>query len=176
MAQKITNEELGRLTPDQFVEKEKYPIILVVDNVRSQNNIGSFFRTADSFCIEEIILCGISATPPSKEIHKTALGAELTVKWSYMKETIEAVEELNTRGYTTYAIEQVKESIMLNDFCVDSSKKYALIVGNEVNGVDQEVVDICSGAIEIPQEGTKHSLNVSVAAGVVLWHFFKQSK
>ncbi|MFI3321199.1 MAG: TrmH family RNA methyltransferase [Rikenellaceae bacterium] len=176
MAVKITNEQLGRVDAEGFKEKDKYPIVLVVDNVRSQNNIGSFFRTADAFCIEEIILCGICATPPSKEIHKTALGAELTVKWSYEKDSISAVNSLLERGYRVEAIEQVEGSCMLSDYKVEKGVKYAVVVGNEVNGVSQEVVDLCSGAIEIPQEGTKHSLNVSVAAGLVLWHLFNSMK
>lgn len=173
MSIKTTNEELGRIDLEGFKSMEKRPIVLVVDNVRSQNNIGSFFRTADAFCIEEIVICGISATPPSKEIHKTALGAELSVEWVYCESSVEAVKSLKERGYKAFAIEQVKDSVMLDDFEVEKGVKYALVVGNEVNGVLQEVVDICDGAIEIPQEGTKHSLNVSVAAGVVMWHFFR---
>ncbi|MEG1635170.1 MAG: RNA methyltransferase [Rikenellaceae bacterium] len=169
---KITNDELGRIDREEFKAAHKHPIVLVVDNVRSQNNIGSFFRTSDAFRIEQIILCGISATPPTKDIHKTALGSELTMAWQYEKECIDAVRKLKEKGYEIYAVEQVEQSISLGDFTVDHNKKYALVVGNEVDGVAQEVVDECHGAIEIPQEGTKHSLNVSVAAGVVLWHFF----
>lgn len=171
---KTTNNELGRIDAEEFKRIEKYPIVLVIDSVRSQNNIGSFFRTSDAFRIEEIILCGISATPPSKEIHKTALGSELTMAWRYEKSCEDAVNSLKADGYEIYAIEQVENSVSLGDFMPDKTKKYALVVGNEVDGVSQSVVDLCHGAIEIPQEGTKHSLNVSVAAGVVLWHFFSK--
>ena len=169
---KITNQELGRVSVEEFKEINKYPIVLVSDNVRSQNNIGSFFRTGDAFCIDKIVLCGISSTPPAKEIHKTALGAELSMCWSYEAETVVAVQKLKAEGYKVFAIEQVESSISLSDFMPDKGSKYALVVGNEVDGVSQEVVDICDGCIEIPQEGTKHSINVSVAAGVVLWHLF----
>lgn len=171
---KITNSELGRIDADEFKSVEKHPIVLVVDNVRSQNNIGSFFRTSDAFRIEQIVLCGISATPPTKDIHKTALGSELTMAWQYEKECTDAVKKLKADGYEVHAIEQVQQSISLDDFAPEKNKKYALVVGNEVDGVSQAVVDLCHGAIEIPQEGTKHSLNVSVAAGVVLWHFFSK--
>ncbi len=171
---KITNQELGRVSVEEFKTAAKYPIVLVSDSVRSQNNIGSFFRTGDAFCIEKIVLCGISSTPPSKEIHKTALGAELSMSWSYEAEALVAVQKLKAEGYTIIAIEQVEASISLSDFVPLKEVKYALVVGNEVNGVSQEVIDVCDHCIEIPQEGTKHSINVSVAAGVVMWHFFSQ--
>ncbi len=169
---KITNQELGRLTPEEFKSIDKTPVVVVLDNVRSMNNIGAFFRTADAFAIERIVLCGITATPPNREIHKTALGAEQTVDWTYEKSTIEAVEKLKTEGYEVWAIEQVEGSVMLQNFEMKSGAKYAVVFGNEVMGVDQQVVDLCDGAIEIPQCGTKHSINVSVSGGVVLWTLF----
>jgi tRNA G18 (ribose-2'-O)-methylase SpoU len=173
---KITNEELHRPSPEEFSAMEKLPVMVVLDNVRSLQNVGAFFRTADAFAVEQIALCGITATPPNRDIHKTALGAELTVKWSYHKETTACVEELRQAGYRILAIEQVEGAAMLNEFTPDPNEKYALIFGNEVFGVDQQVVDRCDGAIEIPQAGTKHSINVSVSGGVVLWHFFAQLK
>lgn len=171
---KITNDELGRLRPDEFATAKKFPVVIVLDNVRSLNNVGSFFRTCDAFAMERIVLCGITATPPNKEIHKTALGAELTVPWSAAASTLEAVETLKAAGYTPLAIEQVEGAVQLNELKVCAEKKYALIFGNEVDGVQQSVVDLCEGAIEIPQQGTKHSLNVAVSGGVVLWEFFRQ--
>ena len=155
---------------------EKLPVVVVLDNVRSLQNVGAFFRTADAFAVEQIALCGITATPPNRDIHKTALGAELTVKWSYHKETTACIEELRQAGYRILAIEQVEGAAMLNEFTPNPNEKYALIFGNEVFGVNQQVVDRCDGAIEIPQAGTKHSINVSVSGGVVLWHFFAQLK
>lgn len=152
---------------------EKLPIVVVLDNVRSAQNVGAFFRTGDAFAVEKIALCGITATPPSREIHKSSLGAEFTVAWEYFKTTVEAVELLKSQGYTVLAIEQVEGAVMLDSLTVDKSKKYALIFGNEVSGVDQAVVDMCDGAIEIPQVGTKHSINVSVCGGVVIWKFFE---
>ena len=174
MMQKIANSDLGRLSPEAFASAPKHPIVVVLDNVRSLNNVGSFFRTCDAFAIERIVLCGITATPPSKEIHKTALGAELTVPWSYQKQTSDALTQLRAEGYTLLAIEQVEGATQLTNFQVEKTKKYALVFGNEVDGVAQTAVDLCDGAIEIPQEGTKHSLNVSVSGGVVLWEFFRQ--
>ncbi len=171
---KITNEELQRVSVTEIKKLAKLPVVIVADNLRSLNNIGSLFRTADAFIIEKIYLCGICATPPNREIHKTALGAELTVEWEYNKETIDVVKKLKSNGYTAVAIEQVEGAIPLNNFTPEMDKKYAIILGNEVNGVQQEVIDICDVGIEIPQSGTKHSLNVSVAAGVVLWSFYKE--
>ena len=169
---KISNEALGRPTPEEFARMPKLPIVVLLDNIRSLNNVGAFFRTADAFAIERILLCGITATPPNKEIHKTALGAENTVRWEYCKSASQALEQLKAEGYQAIAIEQVEGAIDLQDFACAPGQKYVLVFGNEVAGVNQEVVDLCSAAIEIPQAGTKHSINVSVSGGVVLWHFF----
>lgn len=166
--------ELERLSTEQYQQVDKLHFIIVLDNVRSLNNIGSVFRTSDAFLVEKIYLCGITATPPHPDIHKTALGAEDSVKWNYFANTIEAVDKLHSLGYTVYSIEQVKDSISLESIKLDRKQKYAVILGNEVKGVQQEVVDKCDGCIEIPQFGTKHSLNVSVTAGLVIWDFFKQ--
>ncbi|MBQ5775636.1 MAG: RNA methyltransferase [Bacteroidaceae bacterium] len=166
--------DLYRLSTEQYQQVDKLPFIVVLDNVRSLNNIGSVFRTSDAFLVEEIYLCGITATPPHPDIHKTALGAEDSVKWSYYQDTTEAVDKLHSLGYTVYSIEQVKNSISLESLILDRDQKYAVVLGNEVKGVQQEVVDKCDGCIEIPQFGTKHSLNVSVTAGLVIWDFFKQ--
>lgn len=166
--------ELDRLSTEQYQQVDKLPFIIVLDNVRSLNNIGSVFRTSDAFLVEEIYLCGITAVPPHPDIHKTALGAENSVKWSYFSDTVEAVDKLHSMGYTVYSIEQVKDSISLESIKLDKKQKYAVILGNEVKGVQQVVVDKCDGCIEIPQFGTKHSLNVSVTAGLVIWDFFKQ--
>lgn len=166
--------DLYRLSTEQYQQVDKLPFIVVLDNVRSLNNIGSVFRTSDAFLVEEIYLCGITATPPHPDIHKTALGAEDSVKWSYYQDTTEAVDKLHSLGYTVYSIEQVKNSISLESLILDRNQKYAVVLGNEVKGVQQEVVDKCDGCIEIPQFGTKHSLNVSVTAGLVIWDFFKQ--
>ena len=169
---KIT--ELNRLTVDKYKEEQKLPLVVVLDNVRSLNNIGAIFRSSDAFKVSAIYLCGITAVPPHAEIHKTALGAEDAVDWKYFENTLDAIAELTGRGVEICAVEQTTNSIMLNEFECKSRTEYAVVVGNEVKGVDQTVVDRCHCAIEIPQEGTKHSLNVSVATGVVLWEFFKQ--
>ncbi|MBE6190283.1 MAG: RNA methyltransferase [Rikenellaceae bacterium] len=171
---KITNEELMRPSVEEFGRMEKMPVVVVLDNVRSMQNVGAFFRTGDAFAVEKIILCGITATPPARDIHKTALGAEMTVAWSYCEQTAEAVTRLKEEGYRVLAVEQVEGAVMLNDFRAEEGVKYALVFGNEVAGVDQAVVDLSDGAIEIPQVGTKHSINVSVSGGVVLWNFFCQ--
>lgn len=171
---KTLNSELGRPSSQEFAAMDKLPVVIVLDNLRSGNNVGSFFRTADAFGMQEIILCGICATPPSRDVHKTALGAEATVKWSYSKSTTEAIEELKTRGYKILSIEQVEGSKMLNHIELDADQPYAIVFGNEVEGVSQGVVDMCDGAIEVPQVGTKHSINVSVCGGIVLWEFFRQ--
>lgn len=171
---KLKNSELNRLDIDSFKATEKVPIVVVLDNIRSCNNIGSVFRTSDALLIESIYLCGYTATPPNKEIHKTALDAENSVDWKYMKETTDAVLQLQEEGYTIYAIEQVEKSIMLPDFKPEEGSKLALVFGNEVKGVQQKVVDLCDGAIEIPQYGTKHSFNISVSAGIVLWDLFSK--
>lgn len=167
---------MNRLTPDEFKLEVKIPLVIILDNVRSLHNVGSVFRTADAFVVESIYLCGITSTPPQAEIHKTALGAEDTVDWKYYEDTAVAVNELKADGYTVYAVEQAKESTLLTDFKTSNEKKIALILGNEVKGVQQSVVDICDGCIEIPQFGTKHSLNVSVTSGIVIWEFFKLLK
>ncbi len=171
---KTTNEELKRPTLEQFSEAEKIPVVVVLDNIRSAQNIGAFFRTCDAFAIESIALCGITATPPSRDIHKSALGAEMSVKWQHYPTTLECVESLHERGYKAIAIEQVDGAVMLHDAQFARGERYALIFGNEVMGVEQEVVDVCDLAIEIPQSGTKHSVNVSVAGGVVLWRAYEQ--
>lgn len=171
---KLKITELNRISPDEFKEAAKIPLVVILDNIRSLNNIGSVFRTSDAFLVESIYLCGITATPPNPEIHKTALGAEYSVEWKYFEDTVNAVENLREKGYTVYAIEQVENSTMLDDLQLDSQKKYAIVMGNEVKGVQQAVVDTCDGCIEIPQYGTKHSLNVSVTTGIVVWDFFKQ--
>lgn len=163
-----------RPSEEEFRQMEKIPVTVVLDNIRSLNNIGSFFRTCDAFAMEHICLCGITGTPPNREIHKTALGAENSVSWSYFSRTVDAVQHLKDDGHIIIAIEQVEGATMLSDFMVDRTLRYGLVFGNEVDGVDQAVVDICDGAIEIPQIGTKHSLNVSVSGGVVLWEFFKE--
>ncbi|MEN9918858.1 MAG: hypothetical protein RL662_1294 [Bacteroidota bacterium] len=170
---KLKITELNRISPEQFKETSKTPLVVVLDNIRSLNNIGSVFRTADAFLVEQIYLCGITATPPNQEIHKTALGAEHSVSWEYFEDTNQGVAKLKENGYTVFAIEQVENSIMLDNLSLDPSQKYAVILGNEVKGVQQEVVNNCDGCIEIPQYGTKHSLNVSVTAGIVIWDFFK---
>lgn len=163
--------EMGRIGREEFAASDKLPLTVVVDNVRSLHNVGSVFRTSDAFRVERVMLCGITATPPHAEIHKTALGAEDVVAWSYHSDTLEAVQELKSEGYSVYAIEQVQGSIALQDFRTEPGNRYAVVLGNEVKGVQQQVVDACDGSIEIPQFGTKHSLNVSVTAGMVIWEF-----
>jgi tRNA G18 (ribose-2'-O)-methylase SpoU len=170
---KLLNEELNRKTIEEFKQAGKYPVMVVLDNVRSLNNIGSVFRTCDAFLLEGICLCGITAQPPHREISKTALGATESVQWKYYENTLDAVDQLQKLGYKVYAIEQTVHSCMLQGFTFSQNEKYALIFGHEIHGVKQEVVDICDGAIEIPQHGTKHSLNIAVSAGIVLWEFFK---
>jgi len=171
---KLENSELDRKSIEDFKESEKTPIIIVLDDVRSLHNIGSVFRTADAFLIEKIYLCGITATPPNKEIHKTALGATETVAWEHNKNVLEVIENLKSNNITTLAIEQVQSAIFLQDFEVEKGKKYALVFGNEVHGVSQEAVAQCDGCIEIPQLGTKHSLNISVSTGIVVWDLFSK--
>ena len=172
--QKIKNEDLGRKTIDEFKRSEKLPLVLVLDNVRSLNNVGSAFRTADSFLLENLYLCGVTGTPPNKEIEKTALGATETVSWRYFKTTPEAVEHLKQNGYKVCAVEQVENSTFLQNFKVERDEKLALVFGNEVYGVEQEVVNVCDGSIEIPQLGTKHSLNISVSIGIVVWEIARR--
>ncbi|MDR0415696.1 MAG: RNA methyltransferase [Prevotellaceae bacterium] len=169
MPRKLLNEELGRASVTEFRRQEKRPLALVLDNVRSRHNIGAAFRTADAFAVREVALCGICATPPDAEIHKAALGAEDAVAWRYFKTVMQAVEQLRTEGYELVAVEQTDAGIMLNRFAPVDGRPLALVFGNEVRGVAQEVVDACDRCLEIPQYGTKHSLNVSVSIGVVLW-------
>ncbi|MDR1130125.1 MAG: RNA methyltransferase [Prevotellaceae bacterium] len=168
---KLLNSELNRLSPLEFKDAEKLHIALVLDNVRSAHNTGSAFRTSDAFRIEKIMLCGISSTPPSVDIHKTALGAEDSMNWEYFEKTEDAISRLHKECYRTIAVEQAENSVLLNDFIPDRTQKYALVFGNEVKGIQQNIVDMCQDCIEIPQFGAKHSLNVSVSIGIVLWHF-----
>lgn len=168
---KLKVTEMNRLTVEEFKEARKLPLVVVLDDVRSLHNIGAVFRTSDAFLVDCIYLCGITAVPPHPEMHKTALGAEYTVDWKYFKDTEEAVNELHAKGYTVFAIEQCEGSTMLDKLILEPDKKYAVVLGNEVKGVKQEVVNRCDGCIEIPQFGTKHSLNVSVTAGIIIWEF-----
>lgn len=173
---KLKITELNRISADEFKKVDKLPLIVVLDQIRSLHNVGSVFRISDAFLVEAIYLCGITATPPQPEIHKTALGAENTVDWKYFKDTVEAVSQLKREGYEVWAVEQVEGSVLLQEFKPDALKKYAIIMGNEVKGVQQEVVNKCDGCIEIPQFGTKHSLNVSVTAGILIWEFARLLK
>ncbi len=170
---KLLITELNRLTVEEFKKTEKHPVVIILDNVRSLHNVGSVFRTGDAFCIEAVYLCGITATPPHNEIHKSALGAEDSVAWKYFENTLDAVNLLKEQGYTIIGIEQVENSVLLTDFKCSKEQKYALIFGNEVKGVQQQVIDNCNQCIEIPQFGTKHSLNISVSVGIVLWEVVK---
>ena len=173
---KLSNEELHRKSVAEFIKAPKTPIIIVLDNVRSLNNVGSVFRTADAFLIEAVYLCGITGTPPNKEIQKTALGATESISWKYFKETLDAVADLKKEGYVVYAIEQAESAIMLNNFMPSRRQKIAIIFGNEVKGVQQEVIDASMDVIEIPQVGTKHSLNIAVSVGVVMWDLYLKIK
>lgn len=164
---------MNRLSVEEFKVEKKTPLVVVLDNVRSLHNVGSVFRTGDAFLVEAVYLCGITSTPPHPEIHKTALGAENTVDWKYVDNTHTALDELKVQGYTVFAIEQAVGSTMLPDLKLDTNQKYAVVLGNEVKGVQQSVVDACDGCIEIPQFGTKHSLNVSVTGGIVIWEFYR---
>lgn len=168
---KLLNIELGRVSPQQYKDLPESGLVLVLDNIRSAHNVGSAFRSGDSFRADKVWLCGICACPPSAEIHKTALGAEDSLPWEWVEDTLEAVRRLKAEGYTVVAAEQTAESVMLNEFRPEPGRKYALVFGNEVSGVRQDVVDECDFCLEIPQFGTKHSLNVSVSIGVILWHF-----
>lgn len=173
---KLRNSELNRLDVEGFKQAEKVPLTVVLDNIRSLNNIGSVFRSCDAFLVERVILCGITATPPHKDIHKTALGATESVDWHYEKDCLKVIEDLNAKGVVTLAVEQAENAVMLHEFEPESETAYALVFGNEVKGVQQKVVSACKGVIEIPQYGTKHSLNISVSAGVVLWDVFAKLK
>ena len=168
--------DLHRVDADQYKEVEKIPLVVVLDNVRSEMNVGSVFRTADAFVVQRVVLCGITSQPPRPEIHKTALGAEETVEWSYYSDTLEAVQQLQREGYEVLSIEQVHGSTSLEQFEAHEGKKYAVVFGNEVKGVQQQVVDASDGCIEIPQLGTKHSLNIANTAAIVMWHFFSHLK
>ncbi len=171
---KLKLDELNRASIAEFKTLEKLPVVVVLDNVRSMHNVGSVFRTADGFAVEHIYLCGITAQPPHREIEKTALGATQSISWTYCADVTDAVGALRSEGYYIIAIEQAENSVMLQNFPVESRKKYALILGNEVNGVTQEVMNCVDACIEIPQFGTKHSFNVVVSAGIVLWDFFSK--
>ena len=173
MARKKSMIELHRVGVEEYRQVAKLPVTLVLDNVRSEMNVGSIFRTADAFLIERILLCGITPQPPKSEIHKTALGAEESVTWEYYSTTLEAIEQLKRDGYMICSIEQVHDSISLENFVVHPGQKLAIVFGNEVKGVSQEVVDISDKCIEIPQEGTKHSLNISCCAAIIMWHVFR---
>ena len=171
---KLSMEELNRISVEEYKEAEKTPLVVVLDNVRSLNNIGSVFRTSDAFRVAKICLCGITACPPHRDIHKTALGAEDSVDWEYFEETSECIASLKQQGYKVYAVEQVDESVMLDKFETASGTPTAIVFGNEVEGVDEEVIPLCDGCIEIPQFGTKHSLNISIAAGILIWEMWKK--
>ena len=173
---KLKNRELGRLNVEEFKKEDKIPLIVILDNIRSLNNIGSVFRTSDAFLVEKIFLCGITAKPPHKEIHKTALGATESVDWEYVEDTLKLIKKLKDLNIKIASIEQVENSILLHDFKVGENQKYAIVMGNEVKGVQQEVVTQSDFCIEIPQFGTKHSLNISVSCGVVLWDLFNKLK
>lgn len=173
---KLKNSELNRKTIEEARSSERAPLIVVLDNVRSENNVGSIFRTADAFLITAVYLCGITGKPPSREIQKTALGATESVPWKYFQHTVEAVETLRAQGFRIIAIEQAEGAIELQDFVFNKDEKYALIFGHEVNGVTQEVLDLCDGCIEIPQFGMKHSFNIAVSAGIVLWEVNRKLK
>ena len=171
---KLKVEELNRIDVQEFKKAKKIRLTVVLDNIRSLNNIGSVFRTSDAFRVEEILLCGITATPPHVDIHKTALGAEDSIAWQHYDETIDAVNKLKAEGYTVFSIEQAENSTSLSDLSLNTGKKYAIVLGHEVHGVQQAVIDASDGCIEIPQHGTKHSLNIAVATGIVIWDFYSQ--
>ena len=173
---KLKTEELGRIGIDDFKKQEKLPLVVILDNVRSMHNIGSIFRTSDGFAIEKIYLCGITAQPPHREIEKTALGATQSIEWAYSADICDTINELKLDGYTIIAIEQAENSTMLNNYDPDNSMKYALIFGNEVNGVSDQAMNLIDTCLEIPQFGTKHSFNIVVSAGIVLWDFFAKLK
>jgi 23S rRNA (guanosine2251-2'-O)-methyltransferase len=171
---KLSMDELNRKTVHEFRESEKLPVVVVLDNIRSMHNVGSVFRTADAFLLKGMYLCGYTPQPPHRDIHKTALGATETVEWKYIDTALEAVQQLQLQGYKVYAVEQVENSIALQNFSIQQNSPLAVVFGNEVNGVDAEVLKLCDGCIEIPQLGMKHSLNISVAAGIVLWELVRQ--
>ena len=166
---KLKNIELNRISTDEFKKADKIPLVIILDNIRSQNNVGSVFRTSDAFRVEKIYICGIAPTPENREVHKTALGAEDSVDWEYFKDSIELTKKLKDKGYKIYSIEQAENSTSLEKFKIDTSFKNAVVFGNEVKGVKQEIIDMSEACIEIPQFGTKHSFNISVSVGIVLW-------
>ena len=174
MNRKLNTEEIRRVSVDEYRRMAKIPLVLVLDNVRSMHNIGAVLRTADAFCIEKVVLCGITATPPNNEIHKSALGAEFSVCWEYSPEAQTPVRTLIDEGYRVLAVEQTQDSTPLGNLHIEGAAKYALVLGNEVSGVEQATIDLCDGSVEIPQYGTKHSINVSVACGIVVWTFFEK--
>lgn len=174
MVEKLKLEQLGRVDVETFKSLEKIPTIIVLDNIRSMHNVGAIFRTADAFLIEKIILCGITPQPPHREIHKAALGATESVEWQYLASTKDAISELKKAGYRIFGIEQTTSSQLITEFEIDTNEKYALILGNEVEGISDEILSDCDGFIELPQHGTKHSLNVSVCGGLIMWEFYKK--
>lgn len=171
---KLSMDELNRISVEEFKNTDKNPIVIILDNVRSLNNVGSTFRTSDAFLIEKICLCGITGTPPHRDIRKTALGASESVEWKHYSNTLEAIEEYTNKGYAIIGVEQTENAVSLEKLSVDKGKKYVLVFGNEVFGIEDDVLKKCDQTLEIPQFGTKHSLNISVSVGVVLWHFVNQ--
>ena len=176
MVQKLKLEELGRIDVETFKQSSKTPLVIVLDNVRSMHNVGAVFRTADAFLVEKILLCGITPQPPHREIHKAALGATESVDWAYFESVTEALQSIKSEGYRVVGVEQTTGSQMITEFDFEKSQKYALVLGNEVEGISDEVLSLCDDFLEIPQLGTKHSLNVSVCGGIVMWEFFKHLK
>lgn len=172
MREKLSMQQLGRISVDQYKSSEKSPLIIIADNVRSMHNVGSIFRTSDAFLVEKIYLCGITPTPPHREIQKTALGATESVDWQYAENTLEVINQLKKEGWTILALEQTTNSVMLDELKVEKGEKIAIVLGNEVDGVNQEVINLCHKAVEIPQFGTKHSFNVSVSCGIMLWQVY----
>lgn len=172
MREKLSMQQLGRISVDEYKSSEKSPLIIIADNVRSMHNVGSIFRTSDAFLVEKIYLCGITPTPPHREIQKTALGATESVDWQYAENTLEVVNQLKKEGWTILALEQTTNSVMLDELKVEKGEKIAIVLGNEVEGIDQEVINLCDKAVEIPQFGTKHSFNVSVSCGIMLWQVY----
>ncbi|MEE1323042.1 MAG: RNA methyltransferase [Bacteroidales bacterium] len=172
MREKLSMQQLGRISVDEYKSSEKSPLIIIADNVRSMHNVGSIFRTSDAFLVEKIYLCGITPTPPHREIQKTALGATESVDWQYAENTLDVVNQLKKEGWTILALEQTTNSVMLDDLKVEKGEKIAIVLGNEVDGVNQEVINLCHKAVEIPQFGTKHSFNVSVSCGIMLWQVY----
>lgn len=173
MHRKLQNEELNRISTEEFKQAAKLPVVIILDNIRSQNNVGSVFRTSDAFRIEKIYLCGITSTPENREVHKTALGAEDAVAWEYVKETRDIVDRLKEEGYRIFSVEQAENTLSLEDLSITLDEKYALVFGNEVKGVQQDIIDRSHACVEIPQFGTKHSFNISVTVGIVLWQIVR---